>query len=87
MVFSQVQEELARRGARVTVAVFWGRERYVSLLWRYLERNLAVNHGIVHEVQHQCVADVTNVLLMYTLCRCAFNVFPIREHYLPARAT
>jgi hypothetical protein len=78
MVFSQVQEELARRGAKVTVAVFWGRERYVSLLWRYLERNLAVNHGIVREVQCQCVVD-----LHYA------SVPPasLRFGTLPARAT
>ena len=78
MVFSQVQGELARRGAKVTVAVFWGRERYVSLLWRYLERNLAVNHGIVHEVQCQCVVAL----------HCA-SVPPVSLHFgtLPARAT
>ena len=35
---------------KVTVAVFWGRERYVSILWRYLERNLRVNQGIIDEV-------------------------------------
>ena len=46
----QVREELVRRRAKVSVAVFWGRERYVSILWRYLERNLRVNAGIVDEV-------------------------------------
>ena len=75
MVFSQVQGELARRGAKVTVAVFWGRERYVSLLWRYLERNLAVNHGIVHEVQCPYIAAGCIVL----------GVFSVGA--LPARAT
>ncbi len=48
---SQVRRELGLRGAKVSVAVFWGRERYVSILWRYLERNLAVNGGIVDEVR------------------------------------
>ncbi len=38
------------RLAQVSVAVFWGRERYVSILWRYLERNLRVNHGVLDEV-------------------------------------
>jgi hypothetical protein len=47
----QVRVELAARGAKVSVAVFWGRERYVSILWRYLERNLAANGGIVDEVR------------------------------------
>jgi len=47
----QVRRELGLRGAKVSVAVFWGRERYVSILWRYLERNLAVNGGIVDEVR------------------------------------
>ena len=46
----QVREELVRRRAKVSVAVFWGRERYVSILWRYLERNLLVNAGIVDEL-------------------------------------
>jgi hypothetical protein len=47
----QVTAELARRGSKVTVAVFWGRERYVSILWRYLERNLVANQGIISEVR------------------------------------
>ena len=33
------------------MAVFWGRERYVSILWRYLERNLVANQGIISEVR------------------------------------
>ena len=47
----QVREELVRRLAKVSVAVFWGRERYVAILWRYLERNLRANGGIVDEVK------------------------------------
>ncbi len=35
-----VRIELDRRGAVVTVVVFWGRARYVSLLWMYLQRAL-----------------------------------------------
>jgi hypothetical protein len=46
----QVNAELLRRGAKVSVAVFWGRERYVTILWRYLERNLRANGGVVDEV-------------------------------------
>jgi hypothetical protein len=49
-VADAVKAELSRRGAKVSVAVFWGRERYVRLLWRYLERNLRVNMGVVDEV-------------------------------------
>jgi hypothetical protein len=46
-VTAAVRRELDARGAYASVAVFWGRERYVTLLWRYLERNLRVNGGIV----------------------------------------
>ena len=49
-VTGAVNRELTARRAKVSVAVFWGRERYVSLLWRYLERNLRANMGIVDEV-------------------------------------
>ena len=49
-VTALVRAELAARNARVVVAVFWGRHRYVSILWRYLERNLLANHGIVDQV-------------------------------------
>ena len=45
-----MHRELAQRGAFVSVAVFWGRERYVTILMRYLERNLRVNGGVVDEV-------------------------------------
>jgi hypothetical protein len=50
LLHGQVRTELAARGAKVSVAVFWGRERYVSILWRYLERNLVANNGIIDEV-------------------------------------
>ena len=33
-----------------SAAVFWGRERYVRILWPYIERNLRVNKGILEEV-------------------------------------
>jgi hypothetical protein len=46
-VTAAVRQELDARGAYASVAVFWGRERYVTLLWQYLERNLRVNGGIV----------------------------------------
>ncbi len=46
-VTAAVRAELDRRGAYVSVAVFWGRERYVRILTRYLERNLRANGGIV----------------------------------------
>lgn len=49
-VRKSVDSELARRHLTVTVAVFWGRERYVSMLWQYLERNLRSHHGIVDKV-------------------------------------
>ena len=40
----------ACRQAVVIVTVFWGRQRYVSILERYLRRNLRVNGGIVDEL-------------------------------------
>ena len=49
-ITAAVRTELDARGASVAVAVFWGRERYVSILWRYLERNLRANGGIVDQV-------------------------------------
>ncbi len=42
-----VRAELQARGAHAALVVFWGRHRYVSILWHYIERNLAVNGGIV----------------------------------------
>ncbi|MDR3740271.1 MAG: hypothetical protein P4L40_14750, partial [Terracidiphilus sp.] len=41
---------LDHRGFTVTLAVFWGRYRYVSILWDYIERNLVANGGIVDKV-------------------------------------
>jgi hypothetical protein len=51
----QSVRELARAaldasGRTVTIAIFWGRERYVKILWKYLERNLAINGGIVDKI-------------------------------------
>jgi hypothetical protein len=47
-----VRRELTARGARATLVVFWGRHRYVSILWHYIKRNLAVNGGIVSLARH-----------------------------------
>jgi hypothetical protein len=49
-VTAAVNQELRVRGATVSVVVFWGRERYVTILWPYLERNLRANMGIIDEV-------------------------------------
>lgn len=56
----QVRRELDLRGAKVSVAVFWGRERYVAILWRYLERNLRANGGIVDEVSNESVRHLAH---------------------------
>lgn len=45
-----VKSLLADRRLTVSVSIFWGRGRYVRILWPYLERNLLANHGIVGEV-------------------------------------
>ena len=45
-VVQSVRAVLDARRATVTVVVFWGRHRYVSILWQYLERNLRVNGGV-----------------------------------------
>jgi hypothetical protein len=50
-VQARVRRELDARGFKVALAVFWGRLRYVTILWKYLERNLRVNGGIVDELQ------------------------------------
>ena len=50
-IASAVRVGLDARQAKVVVAVFWGRERYVSILWPYLERNLRSNGGCVDEVR------------------------------------
>lgn len=44
------RQVVLERGAKVSVSVFWGRGRYVSILWPYLERNLVANGGIVDEI-------------------------------------
>jgi hypothetical protein len=49
-VRAAVTAELAARRASVVVAVFWGRHRYVKILWQYLERNLRSNGGVVDRV-------------------------------------
>jgi hypothetical protein len=49
-VAAAVRRELEARSARVVVVVFWGRARYVSMLWRYLERNLRGRGGVVDQV-------------------------------------
>jgi hypothetical protein len=46
-VRSAVRAELDKRGMGVTVAVFWGRNRYVRILWPYLKRNLRRNGGVI----------------------------------------
>lgn len=46
----RVQAAKEAKGMNVTVVVFWGRRRYVSILVPYLERNLAVNGGVVDDV-------------------------------------
>jgi hypothetical protein len=45
-----VKSLLRQRGLKVTVSIFWGRGRYVRVLWPYIERNLASNMGIIDEV-------------------------------------
>ena len=45
-----VKQLLNTKSLKVSVAVFWGRGRYVKILWPYIERNLAANMGIVGEV-------------------------------------
>ena len=49
-VRARTLDELAARGAHVVVSIFWGRERYVRILWPYLERNLRANKGIVDKI-------------------------------------
>ena len=49
-VRAAVDSTLLARNMTVAVAVFWGRHRYVSILWRYLERNLRANGGIVDKL-------------------------------------
>ncbi len=50
-VQAAVRAELQARGAHAALVVFWGRHRYVSILWHYIERNLAVNGGIVGDAR------------------------------------
>ena len=45
-----VRSLLSARGLTVSVSIFWGRGRYVRILWPYIERNLIANKGIVGEV-------------------------------------
>ena len=49
-VQSAVKRILAARGLSVTLVVFWGRHRYVSLLWEYLRRNLVTHMGVVNKL-------------------------------------
>ena len=49
-VQTRVRRELDAVDGRVALGVFWGRFRYVTILWPYIERNLRVNGGILDEV-------------------------------------
>jgi hypothetical protein len=47
----QIVKDLIReRGLTISVSIFWGRGRYVRILWPYIERNLLANQGVVGEV-------------------------------------
>jgi hypothetical protein len=45
-----VRALIQQRGVKVSICVFWGRGRYVRILWPYIERNLIQNLGVVGEV-------------------------------------
>lgn len=49
-VKSLVRKELDEKGMGITIVIFWGRMRYVKILWPYIERNLRVNGGSVDVV-------------------------------------
>ncbi len=49
-VVTAAREAKANAGVTVTAVVFWGRERYVSILTPYLERMLVVNGGVVDKL-------------------------------------
>ena len=53
-ITAAVNAGLQQRNKFVSAAVFWGRTRYVEVLWPYLARNLRVNGGVLDEVLLAC---------------------------------
>ena len=57
-ISAAVRAELDRRGLKVMVSIFWGRDVYADLLWSYLERNLRSRNGVVDKVgRRKCVVS------------------------------